>query len=631
MSFVVPLVYFILANGLFVYIFKKSFDKCLPLTMMIITIIYFFSQVLFKTFKIGYIINLLLPIIFLILLIYRKITKKDLKKIKKQFFNKGFYAFILIYIFVYIFNLNRNFSVWDEFSHWGVMVKEMMRLDKFYSVNLSTLMAHKDYPPIIQIYEMFFAQISGGYSEATLVRAIQLLSFSLFIPSFCDTTKKINKSNFILKTIFIILSIFLTIMFFDQHGIINTIYIDYIMAIIVVYLFSIVIFETDTLTLFNLIRLSIGSIFLILTKQMALPLYIMFLFMFIMDIILKNRHKLKNIFYKNNIFKCIQVIVLVIIIPISCWSGWNNYINHLEITRQFELSDLKISELGGIVSNTDGETWQQLAADNYLNAIKTKNMTTSYITLSYFECLIVTLLILFILYFLSKNIFNKEKIPLLAITLTIGYFGYAFVMLVMYCFSFGPREGPILASFDRYLPTFVLICMLILVSIFIYLDNNKDPKSQSPMKLIVLFIILFIIQHPVSMQKFVPQIKTNSDNIYLNHAINIKDKVEDNSKVFIIAQDSDGRFQFYIKYYLDTITTNLHHYNLPVNVIDDYEIYFEQNVEDYMLEFDYLYLAQINDKFIERYKFLFEDNTIETGKLYKINKENNKLKLDIIN
>lgn len=151
------------------------------------------------------------------------------------------------------------------------------------------------------------------------------------------------------------------------------------------------------------------------------------------------------------------------------------------------------------------------------------------------------------------------------------------------------------------------------------------------MKLIVLFIILFIIQHPVSMQKFVPQIKTNSDNIYLNHAINIKDKVEDNSKVFIIAQDSDGRFQFYIKYYLDTITTNLHHYNLPVNVIDNYEIYFEQNVEDYMLEFDYLYLAQINDKFIERYKFLFEDNTIETGKLYKINKENNKLKLDIIN
>ena len=158
MIFLLPLIYFLLSNGLLVYLSKRSFGKCLPLTMMINSFTYFFSQILFHTFKVGFYINLLYSISFLIIIIIRR-KKKEIQVLKTNFFSKGFYAFIIIYFMIYIFDFNRVFSLWDEYSHWGVMIKEMLRLDQFYSVGASTLMVHKDYPPIIQLLELFFCQL----------------------------------------------------------------------------------------------------------------------------------------------------------------------------------------------------------------------------------------------------------------------------------------------------------------------------------------------------------------------------------------------------------------------------------------------------------------------------------------
>ena len=137
MDLFIPLIYFILTNGLFVLLFNKSFGKCIPITLIISTFTLYISQFLFKTFNIGVIINILFPFIFL-LLIFIKRKKENVQVFYKNFFSNGFYIFLVIYICIYIFDFYRVFTKWDEFSHWGVMVKEMYRLDRFYSVKQST-------------------------------------------------------------------------------------------------------------------------------------------------------------------------------------------------------------------------------------------------------------------------------------------------------------------------------------------------------------------------------------------------------------------------------------------------------------------------------------------------------------
>lgn len=633
MDFILPLIYLLVANAFFVIIFKNSFGKCLPLTLMTTAFTYFLSQTFFGTFKIGLIINILFAISFICILLYYIFKRKSIEFFKELYFSKGFYSFCLIYICIYFFNFNRTFTQWDEFSHWGVMVKEMFRLDKFYSIDASTLMVHKDYPPIIQLFEMFFAQISGGYKETYLLRAVHLFSFSLFIPSICDVEKNFSKVKVIIKSFFMLGSGFLILLFFDQHGIINTIYTDYIIAILVAYLLAVILFEKNTLSTFNLIRLSIGCAFLVLTKQIALVLYLMILFMFIVDILLKNKFKVKKILNKKNIITALGVTLLIIVIPMLCWLGWNMYVEQLNAEQQFKFSDLKISEVNNIIVGISGEQYQQQAANNFISALKTCSMTTSTISLSYFQCMALVLILLVILWWFSGDLFCKEKISILGITLSIGSIGYAFVMLVTYIFSFGEREGPALASFNRYMPTYILICMTLLLMIFTYIDNHKDKKTISIKFYSILFVVLFIIQSPSQTVKCIPKLSMNTENYFEILANDIISNTEENSSVYIIAQNTDSYYQFFIKYFMDSYNVNLINYNLPIEDDENYDYYgyFNNEIKNYMLEYDFLYLANIDENFIKNYSFMFDDiTTVKNLSLYKINKDNGNLALEFI-
>ena len=608
MDLFIPLIYFVLTNGLFISLFNKSFGKCIPMTIITTTFTLYLSQFLFKTFYIGFLINILLPLTFIVIA-FIKYKKATYQELYKNFFSNGLYIFIIIYICIYIFDLYRVFTKWDEFSHWGVMVKEMYRLDKFYSIKPSTLMVHKDYPPITQLFEFFFSKLSGGYKENYLERAIHILNLSFFIPMFSE--KEQSKKQVLLKTLLIIVSIFLIYLLFDRHNIINTIYVDYTMAIATSYLLATIIVEKDLFQKFTIINLSLGLSFLLLIKQMSLPLYAMIIFLFITSILLKEKGRLLS---KDNIKKLCKMAILLIIIPILTLKNWNSYVEKLKIEKQFDLKDIKIMELKSINNGTKGEKYQQQSIKNYFRAIKTENMTTSYLHITYLECFIITIVLLYVLWSLNKKTISKQQIILIGITLTLGYIGYSFVMLIMYVFSFGPIEGPTLASFERYMPTFVLICLSFLFMLLIYINTNKKKIN----KLVILLTILVLMQSPSSIRKCYPRIIKPKMKGFEKMAKEIESNTKKGTKIYIIAEDSVGDYQFYIKYYLDDKTTNLNYFNLPTKDIDNYEDYYNDNIKDYIHQFDYLYLAKLNDEFKEKYQFLFDNDKIEEGNLYKI-------------
>lgn len=627
MNFILPLIYFILMNATTVLLTKKTFGKTLPLTMMISSLTLFFSQILFSTFLLGYLINILLAAIPIVYIIVFKYKKKDLNKFKNNMLTKGFYTFILIYITIYIFDYNRIFTVWDEYSHWGVMVKEMLRLDKFYSVNESTLMVHKDYPPIISIFELFYCKLIGTYKEKYLITALHLLSLSFFIPSICEEGKKFSKLRFIIKVGIIILSIFLAFLLFDGHGIINTIYTDYIMAIIVGYMLYIVITEKNITSNFSILTLSVSSCFLLLTKQMGLPLYLMIIFIYFVENLIKQKlYHLKNI-KKLNKIKIIQILIILLVIPLLVWKLWNSYIADLGVKGQFELSDLNILELKDIITKNKGKMYQQEVIKNYSKALIDSKITTSYIKLTYISSNLLIIAILIIECLFMNNIIKKRKFIELIITFIIGSFGYAFVMFMLYMFSFGEIEGPILASFNRYMPTFILIGISTSLMIFFNYDNIKDKEVKSLKICLILVLILLFVQKPTNFKKLIPKIKKTPENLYEYHAKRINRKTENNSKIFLLAQNTEGDYQFAIKYYSNPRITNLYHFNLPTKDISNYEQYLKKNIYDYILQFDYLYIVNIDENTKEKYHFFIKENDIEIGKLYRIINAKNEIKL----
>ena len=609
-SFLLPLIVILLSNATTVYIFKKSFGKTLIFTLLLFSFPLFISGLIFNSFKIGYILNILYSISIIPFLIKNRKNTNLIMNFKSNYFSMGFFAFIAIYLFVFIYDFNRSFTMWDEKSHWGVMLKEMLRLDNFYSIDESTLMVHKDYPPILQLFELFWIKLSGTYKEAYATRALHTLELSFFV-LFIDKKEEINIKN-IFKTIYkigmIVLIGLLIILMFDKHGVINSIYNDYFLSLLVAYALLYIFFENDNSN-FSIINISLILSFILLTKQVGLAFYIMILFFYIITTI-KQKKKIKEY---------IKLFLLLFIIPFIFYKIWGIYISHFIIEKQFVISDIKLQELKDIIFNTSNV--KHSIYTNYISSIINTNISWfKFFNISYLVSFIIFVILLFIV-----NIFNRidwKKIIKLFITILLGACGYFVLMLLLYLFCF-KEEGFTLASFDRYMDTYLIIEFIVL---FIMVIKSIEKNKRLYLYLIISFILLLSINRG-RIHYLKPTITRESITPYEVVSNRIIEKTNEKDKIFLLSQETESLYQFSVKYYANPRITNLRYYELPLDE-KDFEDYFYNNVNDYMLKFDYLYVVNTTDELNNKYDFIFKN--IKNDELYKIKNENGKVKLDLV-
>ena len=609
-SFLLPLIVILLSNATTVYIFKKSFGKTLIFTLLLFSFPLFISGLIFNSFKIGYILNILYSISIIPFLIKNRKNTSLIMNFKSNYFSMGFFAFLAIYLFVFIYDFNRSFTMWDEKSHWGVMLKEMLRLDNFYSIDESTLMVHKDYPPILQLFELFWIKLSGTYKEAYAIRALHTLELSFFV-LFIDKKEVINIKN-IFKTIYkigmIVLIGLLIILMFDKHGVINSIYNDYFLSLLVAYALLYIFFENDNSN-FSIINISLILSFILLTKQVGLAFYMMIVFFYIITII-KQKKKIKEY---------IKLFIILFVIPFVLYKMWGIYISNFIIEKQFVISDIKLQELKDIIFNISNE--KHSIYTNYISSIIHTNISWfKFFNISYLIGFIIFVILLFIV-----NIFNRidwKKIIKLFITILLGACGYFVLMLLLYLFCF-KEEGFTLASFDRYMDTYLIIEFIVL---FIMVIKSIEKNKRLYLYLIISFILLLSINRG-RIHYLKPTITRESITPYEVVSNRIIEKTNEKNKIFLLSQETESLYQFSVKYYANPRITNLRYYELPLDEMD-FEDYFYNNVNDYMLKFDYLYVVNTTDELNNKYDFIFKN--IKNDELYKIKNENGKVKLDLV-
>ena len=617
-SLLFPLLYILFSNATTVHLTKKSFIKSLPFTLLLIPFSLFFSGIIFSTFKIGVIIDLLYALISIILTI-TSIKNNKFNEFKNNYFSYGLIAFLITYLFVFIYSFKRTFYAWDEISHWGLMLKEMFRLDNFYSINESTLLVHKDYPPIIQLYELFWIKLCGSFKEYYPIRALQTFCISLLLP-FLHLDNPIEKLNsdsiykytvLYSKTFIFIFIIILTLLLFDTHIILNTIYIDYTLSILIVYAILLILFEKDKISNFIIINLSILSAFILLTKQVALSFYLMILFFYILSVI-KNK--------KLNRIKIIEIILLLVIIPLLTMVTWNKYINQFNIYKQFVISDIQINELPNIITNKDNI--KNIIVYKFKDAIINKNISNiRYGKITYLYSYIIYTLLSFILLFFLKDIRKKDFIKYY-LTLTIGYVGYAVMMLILYLFCF-KEEGYTLASFDRYMVTYILIAFISLIIIII---ENIKIKDNLKMYLLIITILIISINGNI-FTRIVPRLKESDRSnteigLISNYIIN---NTEENARIFFLSQNTlYNTIQIFSNYYINPRKANIEPTKFDTNC-NDCE---NTNMKEYLEDYDYIYIYSVTDELYKKYPSLKD---LKLKQLYKIIDKNEKIKFIKVN
>lgn len=596
-------IYMIMFSNSLVNITKRSLLKVLPFTVMISAIALFVSQFVFHTFYVGLALLILFCFEFIVSDIF--IKKKSLKELKEIYITKDLLVFSIVYLLIIIYDFRRFYTHWDELSHWGKMVKEMYRLDSFYSVNSANLLVHKDYPPIISLYELLISYISLGFNEFNLIRGLHL--FEAVLVLFFLPISNGNKKELVYKTIFSVGFIFLLTLLFDTALVVNSIYTDYVLALLVAFIIGFIL-TIKELKVLDIILVGISMIFILLTKQVSIAFYLMSLFVYIIILFFnKNNRNLKNMLWS---------LLMVVIIPLIFFLGWRVYIKHLGITGQFDLGLIKLNEILSIARGTGGLEWQKETLMNYLYAVFDKSILNSkLLKLSFIQLMFIIEASLLGCFMFAKDKQNKSNLLILLITFLIGSGGYMLLMLLLYVFAFGSYEGPILASYDRYMSTYILICLYTVC--FIYLIKNYINFDNLKKNYIILMVLLFAIT-PTAYLKIRPEqvlIKNTKFDGYQVAASYIDNYVKLNDKVFIIDQNEHDGAVFNINYFSNKFSTNLEAYTF--DLVNNPEEYFYQVYYKYLKDYNYLYTYNIDSDYINKYSFLFKDG-VESNTLYKV-------------
>ena len=492
------------------------------------------------------------------------------------------------------------------------MLKEMFRLDNFYTVTNSTLLVHKDYPPFIQLYEFFFLKISGGYSESYSIMFIHLLEFS-FLLSFINEKKDINIKNIIKitgKSLLLIGIIIGIILLFDMHLIMNSIYNDYILSILVAYIISLIIIEKDKLSNYLLFNVSLVSTFLLLTKQISIAFYAMIIFFYL--ICLRKNVKLEK-------KKIIKLLIVLVITPLLFYKSWSLFVDHYNIFKQFNTSDIKFNELIDVFFNTSNE--KHVIVSNYIKSIFNEKLSVfNLFNISYFSSFVVYS-VLVIIFTIKNTMYSRLNIFKYYLTILLGFIGYSLLMLILYIFCFG-GEGYTLASFNRYMDTYLLIEY---ISLFIILMKNNEDNNKFISYLIIMGVLIVVIPR-ASFKRIIPRIskpKIRNEEIISK---TIEEKIGKGKNVYILAQDTDGFYQFSIKYYANPIITNVYNYSFPLTCETDCKELYKKTTMEYMLKFDYLYVYNTTKEVNDKYDFIFKN--IKNDGIYKIKNIDDKLLLE---
>lgn len=579
----------------FSIILKKKIEFTYIITIMsIITLLYIFG--LFGYLKIGV---YFIQIISLIIMLYDlNFLSKNKFFIKKYILTKGLFLFTFLFISLTFIHQGRLLSSWDEFSHWGDVVKAMFTIDDFSTSPLS-MSTFQSYPPAMSLFQYFCLKLGNNFIESQLFITYQLVGICLFLP-FLSNIKK-NK-NLIIS---LLLLLIMPMIIFNTYYV--TIYIDAILGLFFGYIILSIIYNEDY-DMYFYINIVLSLFILILLKDVGLFLAIISIVSLLVDLLLvKKKISFTKKFFNENkkyLFLIFSSIIAIIIAKLS----WNLNINYNGANISFanKISLKNIVDL--FMFKNLG--YRESVVKNFISALYNKNIIASFINID-----TIRLTIIFALTFLLalKNNKNSHKY---IYTIFAGFLIYVIGLLIIYCFKFSEYEAINLASYNRYMSIYFVA--IFFIACVILINNQKHLTS------ILLIVLLFVPYFNIF------TIRNSVDDsiaIRKNYDVattKIKNNTENNDKIYVISQNTTG-FDYWVirfsvrpnqinsgawsignKYYEKDIWT------LQINA----EKWYYNLIND---NYDYVYIYKCDENFVTQFSSLFEDTEqIKNNSLYRI-------------
>lgn len=647
---------------LFMMIWDKKFEETIAMALITVGMILYLAGVV-ENLHAGIIIVLVFSVISFLIAVYLFNRKKATYE---ELLSPGLLIYVLLAGFIVLNAYDLYLAKWDEYSHWGIAVKDMYYFSCFGKHINSTLLLPR-YFPFATLIEYWFMYHNELFSENILYVGFHIMLLSALVPA----TKSIQKSW---KYLFPALAVMILVPVTFFNDVSNCIYVDPLMAAWVGYI--LICYFSEKFSVFNWCRITAGIFALVMTKDAGVVLTGCVLIIIAGDTLYRH-------FKENRLSKMEWVLsILWSVLAVVFFFSWQIY---LSIPAQNPIKEeAAISEYSGeteamVSENKEDKSEEEsvsfatisasgITKDRILEVLNHEGYYDEVIQnfiirmfdgdtysignvgISYMDLLIITALALWVIMVKINPGSKRRMIVCVGMELIAGVI-YAGFILICYLFAFRKEEAITLSSYARYMSGYLAGILIAGLSMMLLeLSSMQEERKIRPQLLVGILVVLIVI---VPARNFLVKnmyevITPNKRYGYDEIQQLIRSIGEEAENIYFVCNDSQGEAYYMFK----TAACPL---KLPYpdwNIFSSEESYLKQcsinemnghqtipgkyvtleQLRDKLKQCQYVYLFHPNDVFAESYGELFiEPEKIGDGTFYRVQIEDTgKVKLSYI-
>lgn len=629
----------------FALLFNRQFEEVLGVTFgLVFAYVYIFGC--FEQLEFG--VQSLFVISMLIVLFCPVLIQLKDRKLK-DIITPGMIAFWGLFFLYFLLDRNVLAGKVDDLNHWQLCVRDMWYFDS-YAFHPGTTVYFMRYTPGFATIEYLFVYLYGTYREGIIMLACHTIGFAMLGVLYSKVRWK--QWHKIIPLTWLIAG--LPLLVYQSHY--GILYVDAYLGIIGAYL--LICYFTEEHSMFNVSRITVGSVFLIMTKEMGLAVAGTVYLIILVDI-LWNKRNIK-LFMKDSYTRKYIISGCISLLSFVSWQmyirivgikyGFVDSLNNL--FKLFDTSSLaqlgpssneilvaSASDSGAIhaVSTQIVEAEQVFAdataIDTVKEMIRWMLFEKTFIGGSYAK---LTLLVILLCAAIGVGgLYRKLQIPMKRIigSLLIGTVLYAAFLVICYIFVF--REASAIPAARRYMGSYLLVFLITIPGIMLVKINMWEEKLGWKQHLIWIICIFIVLNVPENHTYYSTE---ESFGIYFttwkNHQTIgevFRSFADKNEKVFYVEySDSELVPQYNLLTFMNAVVPNLTQSlsggRKPVASDDapfhNYTVKYskEEWAELLRTQYSYVYLRYIDDYFVVNYGDLFEDiGQIVNGGIYSVN------------
>jgi hypothetical protein len=505
-----------------------------------------------------------------------------------------------------------NFVPGDSFSHWGRVSKIIAGNDRLIISTDAVWL--QDYPPGMALFDYLFFQFSG-FSERLAMFSRGVFIFAAFSQLFSVTSKAFNRYAFFGVSIFIY-----SLIYFFHTGL-HTLSVDLTVGVV----FGIVLFgylaDRQNGRQASVIRLAPLVMLLPLIKLIGVLFSFVIISVVVCDILVgsvSGRKKSKLIF----------AALLLITLCILTYVSWNVHIKNMGIRKTFN-TEISVGEIAKAFNPASATERQKTTIDNF-----TRRVFFPYLESQYkpYYWLAVCLSFLWLIWHMGKDDkFWMRFVPF--VVLLGGYCAYLAVLLVLYMFSFGAYEGVRLASYERYVNTYLVGVLIVLFGVSL---SQYYKKKRKKMVTIAFITICLLVMHP-GLNKALTDVKyairgqqDRDIETVAKYWKVIESHTAPTSKIYFIWQNSDGGEMQTFSYGIIPRKNNQGCWSVGEPYYDGDVWTCKMTSSEFakaLMDYDYLFIAHADKKFEDNFLLPLGSGGVQNGSLFQVLKETGYLKI----